>query len=96
MADKMPFAGMGQEKTLDQILYYLAAIFEKMPRVDVNDRLVTNPSEVAPATTPVSGSLTTVTNLTNLNNLAGGNAAPIPFQISQMGALHLYNQIEVT
>ena len=102
MADKKPLAGLGKETTLDHVLYVLTAILEKLPRLDQFDRLITNPSEVAPATTPISGNIGTVTtvatatNLTNLNNLAGGNTAPMPYQISNMGALHLYNQIEVT
>lgn len=89
------------------MLMLLAEIRDKLPRLDANDRLVTNPSEIAPATTPVSGSLTTVTtvttaaDVTRLNSMgaAAATARPtdaIPIHLGNMGALHIYNNITVT
>lgn len=98
MADLKPFAGMSQEETQTAILYYLAAILDKLPRTDGNDRLVTNPSEVAPSTTPVSGSLTTVTNVTTVAALQtlGTNSMPanaMPLHMANAGANFLYDRI---
>jgi hypothetical protein len=104
MADLTPFAGMSQEETQKAILYYLAAILDKLPRIDANDRLITNPSEVAPATTPVSGTVTatvanatvtTVTTLTGLSNI-GASLRPadaVPMHLANAGSNHLYDRI---
>lgn len=86
----------------DAMLYFSTAILRKMPRIDANDRLIASiEAGTLPAVTTVSTvtgvtTVATVTNMTNLNNLAGGNTAPIPFQISNMGALHLYQNIGVS
>lgn len=83
----------------DTMLYFMSALLDKAPRLDTNDRMMVNTSESTIPTVSTVTTLTTcgtVTNMTNLNNFAGGNAAQIPFQISNMGAVHLYNQIQVT
>ena len=92
MADFKPFAGMNQEAAL---LYLLSAILDKLPRTDANDRLIVNPSEVAPATTPVSGTLTAVTTVSALQTL-GTNAMPanaMPLHMANAGANFLYDRI---
>ena len=84
------------------ILEALMRIVDKLPRVDAFDRLVTNPSEIAPATTPISGSITTVTSVTALGDLnrinrLGGSAATaqqadnMPTHAANAGSMHLYN-----
>lgn len=89
------------------MLQLLAEIRDKLPRLDANDRLVTNPSEVAPATTPVSGTLTAVTtvttaaDLTRLNTMGASATTArvtdaIPIHMGNIGALHIYNNIVVT
>lgn len=94
--------GINQEATQQELLaqatYLLFAILEKMPRVDVNDRLMVNPSE---STSPVTISSGTVADLTRLNNMgtAGATSRPadgVPLHLSNAGAMHIYNNILVS
>lgn len=105
MADQRPFAGMSQEDTNQAIVQLLAAILDKLPRTDINDRLIVNGSEVANASAPVTlASLPTLSTLVDLNriNAMGATAATsrpadaIPLQIANIGALHIYDNIRVT
>ncbi len=101
MADQRPFAGMSQEDTNQAIVQLLAAILDKLPRTDTNDRLIVNGSEIAAATAAVTlASLATVSNLTALNALGSGvtsrPADAIPLHTANMGALHIYDNIRVT
>lgn len=84
---------LNQEDNFKAVLLFLATISEKFARLDINDRATVN---VETGTIGVSSlpTLSTVTNLTNINNFAGGNAAPLPYHVSNIGALHIYNQIE--
>jgi hypothetical protein len=107
--------GINQEATQQELLaqatYLLFAILEKMPRVDVNDRLVVNPSESTSPVTISSGTvtissgtvttLTTAADLTRLNNMgtAGATSRPadgVPLHLSNAGAMHIYNNILVS
>ncbi len=76
----------------DTILYFVTAMLEKMPRLDANDRAAIN---METGTISNIATITTITNMTNLNNLSGGNTAPIPYHLSNLGALHIYNNIKV-
>jgi hypothetical protein len=106
MADIKPFAGLSQEDTAVMLLMLLSSILDKLPRTDANDRLITNPSEIAGPVTISSGTVTTVSTVTALTTAAdvnrvnsmGTSAATdaIPLQISNFGAAHIYNMIEVT
>lgn len=94
--------GINQEATQQELLaqatYLLFAILEKMPRVDVNDRLVVNPSESTSPVTVSSGTITTVSTVTALQNL-GAQARPadaIPMHMGNAGAMHIYNNILVS
>lgn len=86
MADLRPFAGLSQEDTNAMMLMLLAQIADKLPRLDANDRVCINGNDIE--------SLQVVTQIgtsgrqrpADLYNLA----------IPQMGALHIYNQIEVS
>lgn len=73
----------------DAMLYFATAILEKLPRLDATDRAAVTVETTVP-------SVATVVNMTNLNNLAGGNTALIPTHMGNIGALHLYNQITVS
>jgi hypothetical protein len=82
----------------------LSMILEKLPRVDANDRLIINGSEIAPATTPVSvssGSLSSIGQVDFVRFFGTGGvtqrvADAVPLHLSNSGAQHLYNQIVVT
>ncbi len=82
----------------DTLLYFVSAMLEKMPRLDINDRATVN---VETGTVTV-GTISTITNMSNLNNmnnlnnLAGGNTNAIPYQLSNVGTLHIYDNIKVT
>lgn len=90
-----------QAELLGGVVTLLAAMLDKMPRVDVNDRLIVNPSESTSPVTVSSGTITTVTTvaaLTALQNL-GALARPadaIPLHMSGAGALHIYDNIKVS
>lgn len=82
--------------TLEALLTLLAGIFEKMPKLDAQDRVIIQANESTTAVTLSSGTVTTASNVTNLNNFAGGNTAGVPVHLANVGALHLYNQIIVS
>lgn len=93
-----------QEATLQELLanqtLLLAAILEKMPRVDANDRLLTNAAEVnsTVAVTGAISSVTTVSAVTALQTL-GVLARPadaMPMHLSNAGAMHIYDNIKVS
>lgn len=95
MADFKPFAGVSQEESIQNMLYLLAAILDKLPRTDANDRLVINASEITPAATPVSGSLNAVTTINTLQGM-GTQSAPtnaVPLHLANAGANYLYDRI---
>lgn len=73
----------------DTMLYFITAVLEKMPRLDVNDRVAVN---IETGTLPT---LTTLTNMTNLNNLSGGNTNFLPYQFANIGANYIYDNIKV-
>lgn len=98
MADLKPFASLGSEETLQLIAMALMAISDKMPRTDVNDRVMTNGAET---TQPIAGTLTAVTDISRINSFASSatTARPpdaLPIHIGQMGAQHIYSNITVT
>ncbi len=102
MADLQPFAGMNQETTqsdiralADSMLYFTTAILEKLPMLTSTDAAMVNVMN----TVPVSGSLTSMTNLVNLANLngyaLGASTGLTPYNFSA-GAFHIYNNIQVS
>ena len=99
--------GAGEEKLLnadnrmpvaiDEMIYLLNAILEKMPRVDINDRMTTN----IETGTVVIGSgtvtaVTTVATVSNQTNIGGRDASHATFALANMSALHIYDNIRVT
>lgn len=101
-------AGAAKEATLAEALgvmsFLLAAILEKMPRVNGNDQAAVS-IEAGSVGLSAGQTLATVTNLTtvatvttlsNITNVGGKPAAVMPDAISQLGALHLYQNIIVS
>lgn len=102
MALRNAFEDLSVEDTQKAILYYLAAIHERLPRTDVADRVVVQAAE---STQPISGTLagvttvttvTGVTAVTNVNNFAGGNTALLPFQFSTGLLVPIYQNLVVS
>mgnify|MGYP003409290573 CR=1 FL=1 len=93
MTDIYPFAGMNQEQTQAAILYYMSAILEKLPMLNINDQAMVQVSSgnITAAVSTVS----TVTTVGTISNMAGGNLSLVPYQLGA-GAFHLYNNIQVT
>lgn len=93
-----------QAELLGGVVTLLAAMLDKMPRVDVNDRLIVNPSESTSPVTVSSGTITTVTTvatltaLTALQNMGtlSRPADAIPLHMSGAGAMHIYDNIKVS
>lgn len=84
-----------QAELLGGVVTLLAAMLDKMPRVDVNDRLIVNPSESTSPVTVASGTITTVTALQNMGSLSRP-ADAIPLHLGNAGALHIYDNIKVS
>lgn len=87
-----------QQEMLAQMTLLLAAILEKLPRVDVNDRMTVN---VETGTLTTLTTLTTASDLTRLNNFgtAGVTSKPadaIPVHLANAGTMHIYNNIQVS
>lgn len=81
-----------QEQLLAHVTFMLSAILEKMARVDTADRM---------AVSIETGTLTSVTNLTRLNNFgtSGVTSKPadaIPMHLANAGTMHIYNNIQVS
>lgn len=91
-------SGIAKDVTLNDIAYLLSVIAEKLPRIDSNDRIVINGSEIASSVTVASGTITTAADVTRLNNIgamAGFNHANyvVP-HIANAGATLIYDQIK--
>lgn len=87
------------EETQQAVLYLLALMSDKMARLDTADRMTVNVETGAiTASIAASQTLATVTAVTALQNLGAASRAAdlIPHNVSQMGALHLYNNIIVS
>jgi hypothetical protein len=95
-ASPLPVAA--DEATMATVVLLLSMILEKLPRVDGNDRVMVNASEVANAASPVtvsSGTVTTVSSVTGMSNL-GASARPadaIPMHLSMAAASYIYDRI---
>ena len=88
--------GGAKEPTLNELLTHmtllLTAILDKLPRLDGNDRVMVNGSELIPFMSVSTG------NLQSLHGL-GINLRPadaIPLHMSNAGAMHLYDRIGVS
>lgn len=77
----------------ETILYYISSTLEKMPRLDASDRIIINGSEITQVVTISSG---TVTTLSDQTNIGGRPASNMAVAISNSGAQYLYDNILVT
>lgn len=96
-------SGVSTDATLELLggaIMLLSAILEKMPRVDGNDRLIINGSEIASSVAVSSGSLTsvgtvsTVSTLANQANIGGRDASHMVYAVANAGAMHIYDNIK--
>jgi hypothetical protein len=93
-----------QQELLGGVVVLLAAMLEKMPRVDVNDRLMVNTADqgnvtVALAAAQTLATVTTVGTLTTAGTLQnlGTQSRPadaMPMHASNAGAMHIYDNIK--
>lgn len=79
----------------DTMLYFITAMLDKMPRLDANDRVLVNLTDMTNTLGTVT-TVSTVTNMTNLNNFSGGNANFAPYHFSDSAVCRIYNNIQVT
>jgi len=96
------FEGLSTEAMQQMMLVLLAEIAEKLPRVDANDRVMTNGGDITQpvslstlATVTTVGTVTTSGTLQNLG-AASRPADGIPMHLANAGAMHLYNNIIVS
>ena len=83
-----------QQKLLAQATYYLAAILDRLPRIDNNDRVIVNTSDQGNVTvTLASGTVTTVSNQTSLG---GRDMSHAQMMKANAGCMHIYNNISVS
>lgn len=78
----------------DTLLYMVASILEKMPRVDAADRLVVTHSESNPTVSLASAQ--TLATLSDQTNIGGRSAAHMTYAMANAGALHIYDKITVS
>jgi hypothetical protein len=94
-----------QQEMLDHMTLLLAAILEKLPRIDTANRVMVSHAESSP-TVYIAGAqtlsnLTTAADLNRLNafGTAGVTSKPadaIPLHTSNFGAMHIYDNIKVS
>ena len=94
-------AGITQESTQQELLgatvLLLSAMLEKMPRMDVADRLMVSHAESNPTVSLAGGqTLATVTGLGDMTNIGGRSAAHSAYALANAGAMHIYDNIKVT
>ena len=86
-----------QQELLTQATMLLAAIFEKLPRTDANDRMVCNLSDQGNVSTTIaSGTVSTVSTVSNQTNIGGRDASHVAYAMANIGTAHIYNQIIVS
>lgn len=100
--------GISQETTQQELLTHatllLAAILDKLPRTDANDRAIVNTSDqgnvtVAIAATQTLATVTTVGSVTTVGNqtsIGGRDASHTAYALANMGTAHIYNNILVS
>lgn len=81
----------------DTMLYMLSAILEKMPRVTSNDQASVSIEIMPTVAFTANQDIRNIGGaLNNISNIGGKTTAVIPDALSQMGALHLYQNIIVS
>ena len=96
------FGDLSLEETQQAMLYMLTLITDKLARLDAADRLAVN-VETGTVTASIAASqtlatVTTVTDITRLNNMGAASRATdlIPHNTAMLGASHLYDNIVVS
>lgn len=91
-------AGQLDDKQLQEaILYALLSMLEKMPRLDVADRMMVSHAESNPTVSiAASQTIATVTTLGNQTNIGGRDASHVAFAMANIGTAHIYNNIQVS
>ena len=94
------FEDLATDSAAQTVVHLLAAILEKLPRVDANDRVLVSHAEsnptVALASSQTLGTVSTVNALTDQTNFGGRTASQATFAFSNMGTAHIYNNIIVS
>lgn len=108
MAGTSILGGISQEATqaelLGHITLLLAAMLEKMPRVDANDRLLVSQAEVGPTVTLAGGQTLATVDLVNkvlrfgapTNTTATKDADGAVTHWANSGSQHIYDNIKVS
>jgi hypothetical protein len=103
MTDFEPLAGLSVEETQQLLLITLMEIRERLPRLDTLDRAAVSleASSATVAATISSGTVTTASDVTRLNNFgtSGATSRPadaMPLHAANAGAEHIYRQIVVS
>ena len=101
MASTSLLAGLNQEASQQELLaqttLLLAAILDRLPRLDGNDRAIVNTSDQGNVTVALATAqtLATVTTMTNQTNVGGRDASHMAVATANMGTAHIYNNIIV-
>lgn len=86
--------------SVDELVYVLYSILEKMPRIDAADRLLVSHAESNPTVSISSNqtvaTVTTVANVAAITQIGGRDVAHLAFAAANAGAMHIYNNILVT
>ena len=86
-----------QDQLLQHMTYFLAAIYEKMARVDSADRMAVS-IEAGSVGIAASQTLATVTQVgaCNVNVFGGRDASHTSYALANAGAMHIYDNIKVS
>lgn len=87
-----------QQELLAQATYYLAAILDRLPRIDNNDRVIVNTSDQGNVTVALASAQTlgTVTTVSNQTSLGGRDMSHAQMMQANAGCMHIYNNILVS
>ena len=87
-----------QQELLAQATYYLAAILDRLPRIDNNDRVIVNTSDQGNVTVALASAQTlgTVSALSNQTSLGGRDMSHAQMMKANAGCMHIYNNILVS
>lgn len=97
MTTRNAFEGLSTEAMQQMMLVLLAEIAEKLPRVDANDRVLTNGADVTqPVSMSTLATVTTVGTVSNQTSIGGRDAANTVVAQANAGCLHIYNNIIVS
>ncbi len=94
-----------QQELLGEAILLLAAILERLPRVDAADRMLVSHAEsnptVAIAAAQTLATLTTAADVTRINNFGASAttskpADAIPMHVANAGVMHIYDNIRAS